>query len=269
MNLLLITKTKMIMKIFDLICSKLDITFSVQNNTEVEKRFDFIIVDQDFIDNRFNIVKQHCKKIGAITNEELPFDKSRDFLIPRPFLPHNLQTIIQEQIEFIKEEQREQNKQSHKKVDTFVDEELDDADDLTAYIENLADDVAHDIEDESDESIVSLAALKNGGVLDRSELGKITNILKEESIENNFLKSFQDEEELTETDWKDLSEIIDEALIEVSDYEFDMNYNEPYNLVLNNYSVEELRPLLKKLNQKLIDKLSHGETIDLKLSLKV
>lgn len=262
MNLLLITKTKMIIKIFDLICTKLDIKLGVQDNTEVSGRFDFIIVDQDLIDDRFNIVKQLANKIGAISNEELPFDKSRDFLIPRPFLPHDLQNILIEQMEFIKDEKRLETIEVKKNDDYDEVEE-----DMTAFIETLADDIADDIEDESDESIVSIASLRNGGVLDKGELGKIHSILEENEIQNQILKQYQDEE-MDENDWKDLSEIIDDALNEVSDYEFDLNYQEPLKLVLNRYNIEELKPLLTKFNQSIIDKLSQGETVDLKLSLK-
>ena len=271
MKLLLITKTKMINKIFDLICAKLSIEIKVQEHTDVNEKFDFIVVDQEYIDDRFNIVKQHCTKIGAITNEELPFDKSRDFLIPRPFLPHDLQDIIEEQIEVIKEEKvLEQKHQTNLQNKSQLLDEYDEDDTigLTSYIEELADDVANDIEDESDESIVSLAALKDGGILDRSELGKISTILKEDDVENRFLKDFQESDSLDENDWKDLSEIIDEALTEVSDYEFDVDYSQGINLILEKYNVEELRPLLSKLNQGVLEKLTNGETIDLKLSLR-
>ena len=79
MTLLLITKTNMIVKIFDLICTKLDIRLFVQESSNVSKNYDFVIVDQDLIDDKFNIIKQFTSKIGAISNEELPFDKSRDF----------------------------------------------------------------------------------------------------------------------------------------------------------------------------------------------
>ncbi len=259
MNLLLITKTKMIIKIFDLICTKLDIKLAVQDNTELSSRFDFIIVDQDLIDDRFNIIKQLANKIGAISNEELSFDKSRDFLIPRPFLPHDLQNILNEQIEFIKDEKRLE------KIE--VEKYNEDEEDMTAFIETLADDIAEDIDDESDESIVSIASLRDGGILDKSELGKIHSILEENDIQNEILKQYQDDE-IDENDWKDISEIIDDALNEVSDYEFDVNYQEPVKLILNHYNIEELKPLLTKFNQTIIDKLSQGETIDLKLSLK-
>ncbi|WP_419768341.1 hypothetical protein [Arcobacter sp.] len=260
MTLLLITKTNMIVKIFDLICTKLDIRLFVQESSNVSKNYDFVIVDQDLIDDKFNAIKQFTSKIGAISNEELPFDKSRDFLISRPFLPHELFSILNEQIAIINEEakvQREnKNKYSH-----------DEADDVSEYIETLADDIAYDIEDESDESIISIAALKSGGILDVGELGKINSILNDDDLQKRFEKEFADESEMSETDWKDLSQIIDDALGEVKEYEFDLDHKEPYELILSKYNIDELRPLLTKCNQSIIDRLSQGEIVDLKLSI--
>ena len=263
MTLLLITKTNMIIKIFDLICTKLDIKLFVQDNTEISKNYTFIVVDQDLVDDRFNIIKQMASKIGAISNEELPFDKSRDFLISRPFLPHDLHSILIEQIELIKDEARfdRENKNKFSNVNDEIGE-------LSSYIETLADDIADDIEDESDESIVSIAALKSGGILDKSELGKINSILNDDYLQAKFQKEFVDDSEMSEADWKDLSQIIDDALGEIKDYEFDLNHNEPYELILNKYTIDELRPLLTKCNQSIIDKLSQGEIIDLRLSIK-
>jgi hypothetical protein len=39
-------------------------------------------------------------------------------------------------------------------------------------------------------------------------------------------------------------------------------------LVLSNFSINELRPLLEKFDQTVIDKLSSGETVNVKMSLK-
>lgn len=262
MTLLLITKTNMVVKIFDLICTKLDMKLLVQDNTNVSKNYDFIVVDQDLVDEKFNIIKQMTSKIGAISNEELPFDKSRDFLISRPFLPHDLHTILSEQIEIIKDEAKQEKINANR----FSNED-DDIEGISSYIETLADDIADDIDDESDESIISIAALKNGGILDKSELGKINSILNDDNLQSKFQKEFVDESEMSETDWKDLSQIIDDALGEVKEYEFDLNHNEPYELILNKYNIDELRPLLTKCNQSIIDRLSQGDIIDLRLSV--
>lgn len=257
MRLLLISNTPIIIKIFTLICQKLELTLLVQKDTNVDEKFDLIIIDNEFVDDRFNIIKQFCKKIGAIVAEELPFDKSRDFLIPRPFLPNELQEVIKEQIAVIKEEEEAEKKESVRLTSSQEAQEAND------YLSTLADDIALDIEDESDESIVTLASLKNGGVLDTGELGKIKNLLDAEPV-------LDYEVEMDEDDWHDLSDIIDKALDEVKDYEFDLSKSdEKYiTLVLNKFTMEELKPLLIKLDQNSIDTLTSGDTINLKLKLK-
>ncbi len=98
MNLLLICETAIIEHIFTLVCKRLDFNLTVQKTSIVNDKFDLIIVDQTFIDDKFNSFKQLSKKLGAISSEELSFDKSRDFIIPRPFLPTKLEEILIEQL---------------------------------------------------------------------------------------------------------------------------------------------------------------------------
>ncbi len=262
MTLLLISETAIVEQIFSLICGKMNVDLHVSTSTSVNEKYDLIIIDQKFIDDKFNIIKQYSKKLGAISSEDLPFDKSRDFIIPRPFLPTKLQEILEEQIKYIKEDEQEELENLKKKDNYLEDEEVTVP--VNDYIETLADNIYEDIEDESDESIVNLAALKDGGVLDTSELSKINDILKEEHLEQK--------DTLSENDWQDISSIIDEALDEVRHYEVDLqdvNKNSGvYNVILNNYNITELKPLLNKLNQDLVDKLSNGEEVDLKLILK-
>lgn len=268
MNLLLISETAIVEQIFSLVCKKLNIELSVSQSTNVEEKFDLIIVDQNFINDDFNLIKQHSRKLGAISSEELPFDKSRDFIIPRPFLPTKLQDILKEQLEYIKED--EVNERTQPQTIDLTGDHYEEDDDvtvpITSYVESLADNVYTDIEDESDESIVSLASLRDGGVLDTSELSKINQILKEEEIHNEISMDKQD--------WKDISDIIDDALDEVREYEFDMTENQmsdsnpPLNLVLSDYNIDELRPLLEKFDQTVIDRLSSGESVDIRLILK-
>lgn len=257
MNILLISKTQIVIQIFELICKKLNHNLSITNNNDVKNRYDIIVVDTEFIDDRFNIIKQLSKSIGAISNEDLSAYTSEYFLINRPFLPTQLLEILKEQEEKIK------NIKDETLVEAPTDDYFDDTtEEVAAFVDSLADDLAFD-GDEDDESIVTLESLNDGGVLDSLELNKINNILDQNKI--SFAQ--QDEVELEEEDWKELSEIIDDALDEVKGYEFSLT-NEPLNLVLNNYHIDELRPLLEKFDQNIIDKLSNGETIDLKLSLK-
>ncbi|UTJ07170.1 hypothetical protein [Arcobacter roscoffensis] len=275
MNLLLICETAIIEQIFSLVCKKLNLELTITDDTNVKEKYDLIVIDQSFIDDKFNIIKQYSKRLGAISSEELPFDKSRDFIIPRPFLPTKLQEIIKEEIENIKEDEREATKEflnsskptnssSNLEDDYFEDDEVTIP--ITDYVESLADDVYSDIEDDNDESIVSLASLKEGGVLDDTELSKINNILKEEEIQN--------EVHMDQQDWKDISDIIDDALEEVKEYEFNLDEGQgksdvlPYKLVLSDYSINELKPFLEKFNQEVIDKLSSGKSVDIRLVLK-
>lgn len=266
MNLLLICETTIIEHIFELVCKKLNIDLTVQNNNNVDERYDLIIVDQNFIDDKFNIIKQFSQKLGAISSEELSFDKSRDFIIPRPFLPTKLEILLKEQIEIIKDDNiKEKEKISYKPQQPIYGEYEEDEEvtiPITDYVESLADEVYNEIEEDNDESIVTIASLNNGGVLDQKELGKISDLLKEEYIHNEL--------NLEKSDWKNISDIIDDALEEVREYEFTLEQTaiKPYNLILNKFHMDELRPLLEKFDQTIIDRLASGEEVDVKISLK-
>jgi len=269
MNLLLICETLIIEQIFSLVCKKLNIELTIQKSNDVNEKFDLIVIDQNFIDDKFNIIKQFSKRLGAISSEELPFDKSRDFIIPRPFLPTKLQEILKEQIEFISKEEvtttSNNNSTYVQDLDEYEEDEEVTVPIITDYVESLAEDVYLDIEDENDESIVNLASLNNGGILDNNELSKINDILKEEVIHNEVV--------MNKKDWKDISDIIDDALDEVKEYEFDLKDESVSSanllkLILTDYNINELKPLLEKLNQETIDKLSQGESIDIRLMLK-
>ena len=109
MNLLLVCETTIIEHIFTLVCKRLNIKLTSQSNTNINQKFDLIVIDQNFVDDKFNLIKQYSRKLGTISSEELPFDKARDFIIPRPFLPTKLETMLLEQIKYIKEEKEEEN----------------------------------------------------------------------------------------------------------------------------------------------------------------
>jgi hypothetical protein len=234
---------------------------TIQKTNSVNDNYDLIIIDQSFIDDRFNSIKQFSNKLGAISSEELPFDKSRDFIIPRPFLPTKLEAILIDQIEIIKEEKekdREFNLKSS--YDDYSEDEEVIIPITKKYIESL--DEEEFIKEEDDESIVNTNTIHIGGILDNKELNKINDILREEVIQNEI--------NLEKSDWKDIAAIIDDALDEVKEYEFDLTQvpTKTYNLVLSNFHINELRPLLEKFDQTVIDKLSSGESVDIRLSLK-
>lgn len=253
MKLLLVSKTPIVIQIFSLVCKKIDLELIVQNDNEVDEKYDLLVIDKEFIDDRFNIIKQYSKKLGAIVSEELPFEKARDFIIPRPFLPLQLQSILEEYVSIIKNEEKEELNSKKTNVNTTAH--------VVDYVESLADDIAMDIEDESDESIITLASLRDGGVLNNGELNKINDILHDDDIADEFQK-------LEEEDWLDLSEIIDRAIDDVKDYDFEQDLTQPIKVLLNNHNLDELKPLLTKLDQNIVDSLIAGNVIDLQLKLK-
>lgn len=267
MNLLLVCETQIIEQIFSLVCKKLKLDFSVQGTTAITGEYDFIIVDQDFIDDKFNIIKQYTRKLGAITSEELPFEKSRDFIIPRPFLPTKLQEILREQVHFLEAEiLKEQKLDIKPELNTDIYDENNSIAPITDYVESLVEDVYLDISEDDvdeDESIVKVNSSNNGGILDNKELSKLHDMLEDNEAQKELV--------MDSNDWKDIGSIIDDALDEVKEYEFDLEDNtskKPLNLVLSNYNIEELKPLLEKFNQNTIDRLSAGESVDIRLVLK-
>jgi len=263
-TILLICDAGIIEHIFALVCKRLHIKLTIQKTNSVNEKFDLIIIDQSFIDDKFNTIKQFSKKLGAISSEELSFDKSRDFIIQRPFLPTKLEEILIEQIEYIKEEK---SKEKELNLNKYEEDEEVFVPITKKYIESLdttntnySDDDFY--EEEDDESLISSASLNIGGILDHRELSKINNILREDIIQNEI--------NLEKTDWKDIAAIIDDALDEVKEYEFDLTKGpiKHYSLVLSDFHINELRPLLEKFDQTVIDRLSSGESVDIRLSLK-
>jgi len=273
MKLLLICNTAIIEHIFNLVCKRLGIDLNIERNTKFQGKFDFIVVDQPFIGSDFLKLKRFTKKLAAINSEELSYDLPSDFVVPRPFLPTKLEAILKEQMKILKDEI-----ENGHNFDTFKDslvkdnyiedsqsfnemqeKESDLAEDFfETLIEDDFDDGFFRKNDLDDESIVSLNSIRQGGVLDKSELKKINSFLDDKS--ENIQK-------LEERDWKDITDIIDDALDEVKDYEFDLE-KEDYTLVLNRFKMDELKPLLLKLNQNIIDRLARNEVINLKISLK-
>jgi hypothetical protein len=268
-KVLLICDTTIIEHIFALVCKKMNLDLTIQKSTIVNEEYDFIVVDQSFIDDNFNNYKQYTKRLGAISSEELSFSKARDFIIPRPFLPTKLENIFNEQIETLYDDELNYSRRELK-YNNFEDEDKTFIIQKNSLQNNSIFSNTKQIKDENgddefafiDESLVTLSAFDNGGILDNSELKKINNILKEEKIQNEI--------ELEKNDWKDISSIIDDALDEVREYEFDLAQKEDkvYDLILNRFNIEELRPFLEKFDQSVINRLVSGETVDVRISLK-
>ena len=101
-SLILVSKKPIIVQIFTLVCKKLNIQLEVLNEVQIDHKVDIIIIDNDFIDDRFDIVKSYAKLMGAISKEELPFASANDFIIPLPFLPSSLENILETEKKIIK-----------------------------------------------------------------------------------------------------------------------------------------------------------------------
>lgn len=258
MTLLLISKTSMATQIFKLVAKKLDLQIEIKDEVIIENDYDIIVLDTEFIDDDFNKHKKFSKKLGAISKEELTFDKSKDFLIPRPFLPSQLENILKEQIEYI-----------HKQKSTTYSEDDSEIAEITPaldYIETLADDVAKNIEldrdIEDDESIIRFENNQTESILDKNELSKIKNILNN----NNKVEPYDNTAELSDEDWLDLSQIIDNAIDEMKG--FDFSKSEIVTLILKEHNIENLKPLFNAIDQNIIDKLTRGEEVTMRIKLK-
>jgi len=264
-SLILVSKKPIIIQIFTLVCKKLNIKLEVLDEVQIDHKVDIIIIDSDFIDDRFDIVKSYAKIMGAISKEQLPFGSANDFIIPLPFLPSSLEEILETQLDILKKRTNSKTYITNVEVSDEIEEEYAEVEPAVEYLESLADDIAFDMEEENDDSIVPLTALNQGGILDTKELSNIQNIM----TPGTDLKKEDFDEDKIEDEWMDLSSIIDQAIDEVNTVseiysKFD---NKPIKVLLNNYELEELTPLLNKLDQDIIDSLTDGYEINLQIKL--
>lgn len=282
-HLILVSKTPIVVQIFTLVCKKLNIKLEVLNEPQIDHKVDIIVCDKNFIDDRFSVFKTYAKRMGAITNEKLSFEAANDFVIPSPFLPSQLEIIIDEQIQEII---KKQNAKTYVKNIQIQDDEEDEnlykqmgykdkqRDPAIDYLDTLADSIASDLEEENDESIVSFTTLDapKGGILDDGELSKLESMINISNDVNSVKSSDFDFDDEPKQEWVELSDIIDQAINEVNlqykDVTFEDNSKKTVNLLLNNYTMSELEPLLSLLDQDLIDLLAEGEEVILKLKLE-
>jgi hypothetical protein len=275
-NLVLVSKKPIVIQIFTLVCKKLNISLEVIHDAQIDHKVDLIVLDNEFINDRFNIIKSYAKIIGAISKEDLPFEFANDFIIPMPFLPSVLQNILETQVEILNKRINSKTYVSNVEVedDDYEDEfaissmQKDDPLVSVEYLEGLADDIADDMREETDDSVVSVSSVNQGGILDRNELSMIENIIGEHS-EYNKQKDFIDADKESDEQWIDLSSIIDQAIDEVNtiDHIYDREDNNQIKLLLNNYELDELKPLLSMLDQEIVDSLADGNEVSVLLKL--
>jgi hypothetical protein len=269
-HIVLVSKKPIVIQIFKLVCNKLDIKLDILQDSQIDNKVDIIVMDTDFIDDRFNSAKPYAKLMGAISKVELPFEIANDFIIPIPFLPSNLEDILQTQFNIIKE--RENKKVYVKNIDQSEDKEDEDIDEVEAsldYIDNLANDIGSSIIDEpnsDDESIVKVEKELDGGVLDKNQLDEIGDLLDPHPELTN---SFVQEEPLEDENWQDLASIVDQAINEANTINgIAETVNKIVDVKLNDYQLEQLTPLLNILDQDILDQLTQGEEIRLNLKFE-
>ena len=307
-SLILISKKPVVIQVFTLVCKQLHISLEVLHEDQLDHKADIIVIDKEFISDRFNILKSYCKAIGAISKEELSFGLANDFTIPMPFLPSQLYTILDKQMDLLNKRAKSKVYISNVEVpdedagtlseyntnDSFEDEfiiddlapkapkkvdsipkSIDETENAVDYLEELADDIAFNMEEENDDSIVSASTLnQSGGVLDNKELSMLEDIVNDTATEQMELDKFSKVElDKKDEEWLDLSSIIDQAIDEVNMVDgvaqsIPTSSNDgSLNLLINNYELEQIKPILKLLDQKAIDMISDGQEINLTLKL--
>jgi len=259
----LLSNTPIINKIFTLISNKLMIHLKIYNTIDdVEKNIDLIVVDDSFLDENIIKLRSFCDTLVLLKNNNSS-ENGFDFIIEKPFLPStlsiNLEKILKSIEEKIDEKQDETPFINQKVYKTEEPTNKEITDDLAKFIDSLVNEVDEESSN-SDDLTVKKEQLGHGGVLDKDELSKLYDMINDDTSDN-YLKNVEKED-----DWIELSDIIDKAIDDVSTYQF--KDNQPIKLILNQYSIEELAPLLKKLNQNIIDKLSDGNEITLQLRLE-
>lgn len=248
-NITLVTKTQIISKIFRLVCNKLDINLDIITNDNNLKSTDVLIYDEDVFDKNHLVRYKSASNLLAVIGKENLYEYDSCFLIKKPFLPSQLQKTIQELID------NDNEINSKDDIDNETFHLNSNVEDLVEFIDSIDENSSEDFEQIN----ISKSDLSNGGVLDKEELGKLHQMINKSDEEFDFK-----EENSDINDWTELSDIIDKAIDDVQEYDFE----DDLTLVLNQYTIDELKPLLSKFNQNIINKLEMGNEVSIKLVLK-
>jgi hypothetical protein len=246
-DIILISKQDIVIHIVSLIAKKNHLEFvSIPSLNDKVEKSKLIIIDEE--ENFSNALYDFSKHIVLLTNQNITDISKYALIIKKPFLPISCEKSLLNILSNI-----EKNINTNINDKNIIDE--DKADDLVDFLDNL-----DESNKEEDEVLISKDSLKNGGILDKEELNKLNDILNDE------IKTITPTNE-NETNLDDLSSIIDNAIEELNEEDNHMN-NDEYKLILNNFTMQELKPLLTKLNQNIIDQLVDGQEIKLILKVK-
>lgn len=275
-NIALISNTEIINKIFTLIANKLMVNLKIYRTANIVQNVDLIIVDDFFLNENIIKLRANCDTLVILKNDSRS-EPNFDFVIEKPFLPSTLSVNLEKILKNIEQNsipthhqsniskenissyQNPENNQTFYKSSEPTNEEI--TNDLSSFISNMIDEIDEEKHYNSDDLTVTKEQLGHGGVLDKDELSKLYDMINDDSSSGDFLKNTEQKD-----DWIELSDIIDQAIDDLATYNF--KENKPIKLILNQYSMDEISPLLKQLNQNIIDSLSDGNEITLQLRLE-
>lgn len=259
LDIAIISNNEIICKIFSLVSKKISLSFDVYASDDIKDDYKFIIID-DEISIDLKKIDNHAQSL-ILLSERDTHSTFYNHIIKKPFLPS---TLLQELENIIAVSQDKKIAFDEPKKQNFSNENEDkdstlkyESDTLESLVNNVMNDLEEDLESPED-LMIDKASLSHGGILDMDELNKLSTLL-DDSLLNDTLQN-------TSEDWIDLSNIIDKAIDDLEAIEF--NKIKPINLLINKSNLIELKPLLKKLNQEIIDSLVEGEEITLKLKLE-
>ncbi len=249
-SLLLVSDIDIVKQIFTLVAKKLSINFTIIDNPQaIDDIVDIIAIDEQ--ENNIDYTK-YAKDILYLGDSS-----DYEFVLNKPFLPSQLQNIL----ELIYTKQNSTTSQISTTSNDGVEELISFVSDMTDEIEPDKHNDYNQLEDDDENLIIRKEDLGSGGVLDKDELSKLYTLVNDEDDDE-----ISQQEEDDEENWVDLSNIIDQAIDDISEYEFDTQ--KPIKLILNKYSITELSTLFNKLDQNIIDSLTDGKDILLQLRLE-
>ena len=266
-NIILLSKLDIVNQIFTLVCKKLSIDIKIIDNEELLDNTDLLLIDSEFLNDNLIKFKTYSNRIVLIVNKNEDIDSTFESF-NKPFLPSVLESFLKN-INITNSTNPIDEMKEVFKDDEFFEEELqeDNLEDLISFVDNISienetisDNFNEYDELSSDEITVKKEDLGSGGILDANELDKLFDMIndKEDDIKPSSA--------MDDNDWVDLSDIIDTAIEDVQEYKFENN--KEIKLILNQYTMKELSPLFNKLDQNIINSLSDGKEITLKLRLK-
>jgi len=279
-NITLITSTDIIKQIFTLVCNKLSLNLEIYPNDINIKKTD-ILIYEDIIYNKNEIIryKSMCSVLAVIAKQKV-YEYEGCYLIKKPFLPSALVNNISELIDSVSTIKHKQIPSEINSIDEMDELSLENnklyeddnfdinsgVDDLVDFIDNI-EDIKDEEQLEDEDIIIKKSDLGHGGVLDQKELSNLHNIISDNDIKGSDILEELSSEDKKNDDWLELNDIIDDVIDDISS-ETIKEENNNILLVLNKFTMDDLSPLLNKLDQDAIDKISIGKDLNITLRLE-